>query len=613
VPGQPLWGTKEIQIIRHHIENGIRTHVKANESQDILLALLLGDRGGIDTDMREAFIRTGLMHLLALSGLHVLLFGLTIHSLLRPLLSRMKLNWFRAEQIRGGITVVLLGAYVVVTGAPTSVIRASVMATIFVLGPLFGRTGSTLNALGVAALILLSINPSHLFDVGFQLSFAAVIGIVMLNPILKSWLPSAWFTHKASAWILNMVLTSSAATLSTMPALLFHFGRVAWAGLLLNLIAIPLTAGTLGAGLITVMMHGWASTWANIFGASAEGLSLSLLETARFGSENLAWTQMKGYLNEEWDVLALVGLVLMLTQWPHPRRRWVLLAGTLLSLNVGIWSNLIQGTYRPQMDVIFFDVGQGDAVLIGLPNGRHMLIDAGPRTAYTDHGVRTLLPHLARYNIDVVDTIVISHPHSDHLGGLPALLRSIKVRQVVDNGQPYTSTLYKESLRLLDSLNIGHRSVLASDTLNIDPSVRIQVLHPARTPHPHDAPNPASIVLRVVYGKTTFIFTGDAEAWAEAQMLDRYGPLLKSQVIKVGHHGSKTSSTYEFVEQVVSDSETETPYAIISVAEHNPYRLPSKAVVARWRERGAVVMETNKTGAVWLQSNGNFVNQIDWR
>jgi competence protein ComEC len=260
--------------------------------------------------------------------------------------------------------------------------------------------------------------------------------------------------------------------------------------------------------------------------------------------------------------------------------------------------------------VVFFDVGQSDAALVTLPNGRHLLIDAGLRSAYQDAGARTVVPHLHRFGIRRLDAVVVSHPHSDHLGGLNSILRSVPVGRVLHNGAEYDSDLYRENRALMDSLHVPSRAVHAGDTLDLDPHVRIQVLSPAaNVPYPADV-NEASVVLRIAYGGTSFLFLGDAGLQAEQEMLAHYGPLLPGEVAKVGHHGSLTGSGPAFVKRVASDKPT---IALVSTGLNNVYGLPKEEVVLRWREQGADVRITAHTGAVWLESDGARLWENPWR
>jgi competence protein ComEC len=427
---------------------------------------------------------------------------------------------------------------------------------------------------------------------------------VVLTPAFQRWLPGRWQEVPAARWISGSCITSLAATLATLPVLLYHFGQTSFAGVVLNLVAIPLTGATLAAGLAL------AFTGLAPFGAAADFFANMLLGTATLGDAVLGWATFSTYVDSMWVILTMAVLLLMVVHWPRPRLRWRLGLVALVLCTGIVWGNLAHRVHPPALRVVFFDVGQSDAALVTLPNGRHLLIDAGLRSAYQDAGARTVVPHLHRFGIRRLDAVVVSHPHSDHLGGLNSILRSVPVGRVLHNGAEYDSDLYRENRALMDSLHVPSRAVHAGDTLDLAPHVRIQVLSPAaNVPYPADV-NEASVVLRIAYGGTSFLFLGDAGLQAEQEMLAHYGPLLPGEVAKVGHHGSLTGSGPAFVERVASDKPT---IALVSAGLNNVYGLPKEEVVLRWREQGADVRITAHTGAVWLGSDGARLWENPWR
>ena len=189
------------------------------------------------------------------------------------------------------------------------------------------------------------------------------------------------------------------------------------------------------------------------------------------------------------------------------------------------------------------------------------------------------------------------------------MLRAVPVGRVIHNGQDYASDLYTETMHLLDSLGVPHRAVQTADTLALDPAIRIQILAPDGDAA--DA-NEASVVLRLLFGETTLLFTGDAEHEAERRLVARYDTLLASDVVKVPHHGSRTSSTPPFAQRVLPDSSRQT-IAVISVGPPARFGLPDEEVVYRWHRRGASVWTTARRGALWLRSDGARIWRVDWR
>lgn len=604
-----------VSAVRVHVRRVIQEHTPTAASSAVLQALLLGDRHQVGRSTREAFAATGLMHLLAVSGLHVLLVGMVFYQLLRPALLRLGLRWRRMEWTRTVATVTLLALYMLLTGSGASVVRAVVMAALFMGSTLAQRSTRTLNTLGVAGIVLLLLRPTALFDVGFQLSFAAVAAIVTLNPVLQRAFPVAWTNPAIGKAGTSNVTVSVAATLGTLPVLLTHFGYVSFAGLALNLVAIPCTTLAMSAGLMMVLTGGVLPAAAAAFGATADALVHVLLWTARLGAEHLAWASFDGFVSDVWLLLSLCFGMGVIAQWKRPRYRWRLVIALLTCLLVSVATAVVASVGKQPMEIVFLDVGHGDAALIRFPNGGHLLVDAGGRNPYVDYGERTILPHLKRYGVRELDAVVVTHADADHLGGLPTLLRNIPVRRVLHNGWPADTKLYKEALHLIDSLSVRSETVMAGDTLHLDPSVRIQVLGPPVQEVVDRAgftENDASVVLRIEHGRNRMLFMGDAEERAEAWLARSIPDLLESTLIKVGHHGSSTSSTPSFVERVLPEPSRHTQ-AVVSASRWNMYGLPHRDAIQRWTSRGAAVLETGQEGALWFRSDGTSIERVDWR
>lgn len=592
---------------QRHARRALARHVPDADARAVLLALLLADRSRIGDDALDAFRDTGLMHLLAVSGLHVGLVGMALYVLLKPLLGRLGLRRRNIEWSRAAVTLALLALYVLVTGGSVSVVRAFVMAALLIAGRTLERRPDTLSALAAAALVLLMLRPAALFEVGFQLSFAAVAALVTLVPLLTAAVPARVRYGKAGAFVVGSVAASLAATVGTAPVLLAHFGRLPLGGLILNLPAIPLTAATLGTGLGAASLAGPLPVVADALGAAASLSARALLWTSQAGAGGLGWVAFDGFVRDPFVLSAFALGVLAVALWRRPvaRRRLGVAAAAVLA--VGAWMGVASGESRPGLDVVFLDVGQGDATLLALPNGGHVLVDAGLRSPYVDEGERTVLPHLERFGIDRLDALVLTHADADHIGGAASVLQAVPVGRVLYNGQGGETDLWRALAATADSLGVPLQAVAAGDTLRLDPAVRLRVLGPSRALSGAE-PNDASVVLLAEHGRTRWLLTGDAEAAGEGALIAQYPDLLRADVVKVGHHGSETSSTSALV------AATGRPrFAVVSVARRNRYGLPDAAPLARWDQAGAEVRLTSVEGAVWLRSDGDSVRAVRWR
>ena len=592
------------QATRDHVRRSLARFVPSTEATALLQALLLADRSAIEATTLETFRETGLMHLLAVSGLHVGLVGLALYGLLKPLLGRLGWRRRRIEWTRSIVTLAILALYVLVAGASVSVVRAFVMVAVLIVGRTTERRVDTLSALSLAAILLLLHRPAALFDVGFQLSFGAVAALVTLTPLFNAVVPDRIRQSTAGMLVAGSVTTSLAATLGTAPALLVHFGRLPLGGLILNLPAIPLTALTLGGGLGS-SVFAFLPPVAGAFGAMADVSAHLLLWITEAGAATLGWAVYDGILETPSVVIAVVLALSALALWRRPVARRRMALAMVASLAIGSWIGFARGDDLPTMEVVFLDVGQGDATLIQTPGGGTILIDAGLRSPYVDEGTRTVLPHLRRYGIARLDALVLTHADADHIGGAASIMRTVPVGRLIVNGAQGESDLWREVIATADSLDIPTEAVGAGDTLAIDPTVRIRVLGPMG---PMSSPNDASIMVRIEHGRTRWLLTGDAEAAGEATLLAHYGADLGADVVKVGHHGSRTSSTPGLVAAVGRPG-----MAVVSVARRNRYGLPDEEPLARWAATGAEVVQTSTEGAVWLRSDGQRIWRVDWR
>lgn len=606
--------TRTVVEVRRHIRAHIRQYVPSEDGRAVLQALLLGDRSRISDEQQRQFATTGLTHLLAVSGLHVFLVGMVFYVLLRPFLMRFRLRWRMVEVGRAVATVGVLCLYMVLTGTRPSVVRAVVMATLFIGGIVFQRSTHSLNTLGVAALVLLAVRPPALFDAGFQLSMAAVAAIVTIDPRLQEWLPDRWMQSMAGEWTISTLTVSVAATIGTAPVLLYHFGWVSIAGLLLNVVGIPCTGLALSAAIAMVVTGGLWSVVGAAFGSTADLFVQGLLWTSRQGELWLSWGGVRMPEPDLWVLGGIVSGAVALAQWPRPRLRWRCVGAALLFLTGGIWADALGPNAEPTLDLLFFDVGQGDAVMITTPEDRRILVDTGPRSPYgSSAAASSIVPFLRQRGIDRLHAVVVTHPDEDHLGGLPALLRAVDVERVFHSGQRVDTDLFRESRRLLKRRKIPHSTARRGDTLSVGSSVRIEVLGPPAHPESVgiESENGRSVVLRVAYGETAILLPGDIESVAERNLVRVYGSDLGSRVVKVPHHGSETSSTRPFVQSAV-DTMRGTK-AVVSVGQENQFGMPDAEVLRRWRAFGSEVHNTARSGGVWLRSDGDRTWEVQWR
>jgi competence protein ComEC len=580
----------------------IRTVMQGDEAY-FLIGLLLGDRTELSDEIKNAFMNTGTIHVLAVSGSHVVLVAEIIVIVVGLLRLPRRPKYL--------LVMAMLVYYMYLTGATPSVVRATIMMLLMTLGKYLQEKTDIYNVLGAAAVIILLYEPKQLFDVGFQLSFSAVFSIVYFYPKLNALIPSIpepLEEFKLMQWLWQLFAVSLAAQIGTLPFTAYYFGKVSIVSLAANLVVVPLvgvvvTVGLSGA-ILGVFWMWFASCFSEVnqviavvtlqFVQWAEQVPYAVVNTATFGwQETMIYSILIGAIFN-------LGSKRILTRF--------LFAG-MAAANILLFLHLTDDPQLP-LRVIFLDVGQGDGAVIRFPDGSTVLVDAGPSAPGYDAGERNVAPYLRRSGIGEIDAVITSHPHADHLGGVPYILKNFTVRKAIDAGQAANSSLFRAYGSLLQT--IPHTAVRAGDVLTYG-NARLYVLHPvnrfidADSSNGYSDLNGSSVVFKLVYGNTSFLFTGDAEIDAEEHIAYAYGDFLRSDVLKAGHHGSSTSSSEGFISYV-------TPkHAVISVALFNKFRHPSKRVIERLKNRGAEVYRTDREGAVVFESDGITVKKVQWR
>ena len=553
-------------------------------------ALVLAERDGIPRELWDAFARSGSAHLLSISGFHV--------GVIAALLGGLIALAGRPPRTRAAAMATGVWAYVLLIGAPTSATRAAWMTTAFVLGRLRQTPARALGALGLSMLMLALLRPSVVAGAGFQLTVAGTAGIL----VMTRWIMRHWPDHRGRAWIASPVAAGLGASVFTAPVLAYHFGQIPLLSLPSSLVLTPLVAAAVPGVILTIVMDMLHIPGAAIAGAGSEGL-LHVVTSVAAALGDLPGTVAQVTPREAALLTAGALLPLLLATGAQWRTRPAVRAAvSALSAFAALWAG--QATLslagRGALHIVAIDVGQGDAIALRTPRGRWLLVDAGPRGfGGSDAGLTRVVPYLHGQGARRLEAVILSHPDEDHAGGLAAVLRNVRTGAVLGpgfSGGQSGHMLGAEEARRAD---IPWRRAVAGDAWTLD-GVDFEVLSPAPGgPSTHSParpdPNAWSVVLRVTYGEFSALLTGDADAAIEDRLLDQG----RVTALKVGHHGSRTSTSEAFVRA------TSPGYALISVGARNRYGHPDPAVLARLERAGTRIYRTDLHGTVTLAARSD--------
>jgi competence protein ComEC len=566
--------------------------------------ILLGVRSSIAPEVADAFAVAGLTHVVAISGWNIAIVAAIVGALLRPLEERRGGRW-----VAPAAAAATIAGYVILTGASPSVVRAALMAGAMMVARFGGSRAHAASALGLAAMVMLAAAPSVLWDVGFQLSALATAGLILFGTTIEGRL-AGW-----PAWLREPIALTIAAQLTTLPVVVASFGRLSLVAPIANVVVVPLVplvmllcavAAPLGAIATTLQLAPlidlvrWAvggTAWLLlramiVAGQAAASIPFAAVPVAAPGWLALAWYPMLwlGWRRSARRVAPTLDAEVALRVLRPSHRRSTpggrVIARARMSLRaaarprVGLAATgalLVAVTLASLPDgrlhLVALDVGQGDAILVTAPSGATMLIDGGPDP---DLLLRRLGEHVPWWRRRI-DLMILTHPHEDHVGGLVAALERYQVGLILDGGRAYENPAYPRFLVEAHHEPGGHRaSARAGARLRLDASTTVTLLYPdakdVAAPLPDGDINNASVVGLLRSGGFTALLMGDAEMPVETLLAER-GLLTRIDVLKVGHHGSNSSSGPALL------STTQPGAALISAGVGNDYGHPHQVTL----------------------------------
>ena len=564
----------------HNIQKYIRDTINGtltDEEGNLLLAILLGDKDKLSEDIQESFKTSNLSHMLAVSGAHVsyIILGLTY----------VLQNSIIGKKNGKIVCIIFLLAFMAITNFTPSVTRACIMAILTLLSSIIYRKSDVYTNISVAALITLIFNPYSLLDLGFQLSYGGTIGIIIFIKRIQEKKSNS----KVINYIKQMALVSIYANIIIIPIMMYHFNTVSFTFIISNIMASPILVIIVITGFLFIITSITAKPLTRLIAIFIKPILSILIKISQICSK-LPFSNILVVTPYMFNVISFYAIILYCIK-SKKNNKCKIIIGLLIVL---ILINFIIYIFPQKLRIFFIDVGQGDSTLIITPDKKTVLIDGGGSDSF-DVGEKVLLPYLLDRRILKIDYVLISHFDTDHATGVAQILGKIDVSSIILTRQLEENDIYRHILSIAKEKKIKLIYVKEGDVLKIG-GIKISIIHPENKLMINNPMNNNSIVCKVEYISFSLLLTGDIEMEAEELIL-RKNINLKADVLKVAHHGSKTSTTGEFLKAI------NPKVALIGVGKNNNFGHPSNEVIQRLKENGTRIYRTDENGEISITVN----------
>lgn len=575
--------------------DSIRLSISDERVSSVLTALLIGDQRRIPPDLSAAYTRAGVNHILSISGFHIGIIAAFITVLVIWILTRFEytaLHW-NTRKTAVLIAVPAMFAYLLLTGNAPATARSVIMLTVFAAALFVERERDAINTLLLAAFLLVALNPPTFFDVTFQLSFLSLWGILVAVPHIMKF--TASFNSSWQRCVVQFVAASCAAAGVTLIPVLYIFKIASLNGILTNFLIVPLLGyGAVLTGFVALPMI-------VVLPSLAPYILWPAAALVEISNRFIMWCSALPVLTfhgiNEWDMFFF--LLFMTCMTFLKKRILICIAGVVIPVSAIVLHLYLASKSDGRLHITMLSVGQAESMLVRLPDGSNLLIDGGGYLHDTAHdfGQRVLAPALGALHVARIDRMVATHNHPDHSGGLPFVIKNFTVGEFWSGGEVSTD-IQRELIRR----GVPQRTVVGGDILHLPGAVTITVLSPAKamyesTEGDESGVNEQSLVFRLSYGRFSMIFCADAGFEAEESLLAGHYE-LKSTVLKVGHHGSRYSTSEKFLERV------HPGIALLSAGAGNRFGLPSTRTVELLRSKGIHLYRTDQDGTLELVTDG---------
>lgn len=542
--------------------------------------ILLGDTSDIESDIKDDFRKCNLSHMLAVSGAHLSYLVLGINTVLSK-----KAFGIRRRKI---LSIIFILIFMVIVNMSPSVVRAGISTIIAIFATLIYRKQDTYTTISIALLLTLLNNPFAIFDFGLQLSYLATLSII----IFYSKFTQKQFNNKVKKYLYESVMLTLSANILILPITIYEFNTIPINSIISNLLAGPLLGICIILGMFTVILSTVCFPVSKLIAFPLQIILKILIKII----ELISKIPFGNYtVKTPWFIVVFLTYAIIATLIYNKKKITKIL--TMITLIIFIAMQVFAFVnIEGKLKIYFIDVGQGDSMLVKTIKGKNILIDGGgSKDPDYDIGEKILVPYLLDRRIKTLDYVIISHFDEDHATGVAQILGKIDVSSIILTRQLEENDIYRHILSIAKEKKIKLIYVKEGDVLKIG-GIKISIIHPENKLMINNPMNNNSIVCKVEYNSFSMLLTGDIEMEAEELIL-RKNINLKADVLKVAHHGSKTSTTGEFLKAI------NPKVALIGVGKNNNFGHPSNEVIQRLKENGTRIYRTDENGEISITVN----------